>query len=636
EDIESDLVSAQAVLFTSRNGVRAFVRVSDGRDQQIYAVGDSTATLAIENGFTNVKSANGDSKDLATLVKDRLRPQDGPLIHISGKTVAGDLSGILSVAGFQVARRALYQAKPISALSADVVAAIRNGEIKYVLFFSPRTARIFSDLFESADLTEHCRDIEAICLSKAMRAELQRKYWKEQRTATEPTMESLLKIIDSVSGYAETNVNANLEHDSKPVDLAPLQQAMERVLARADSPPSTSVDLSGNEEEVVQEPALNPQTPSVDRQPPSDHDGVPTLESPMTTAPNLDKSSSTKKDVDPIASSARSNMAVFTWSLVTVLVVIVSGYFTLPLWRGMLPQHIQKTLAGGKIADTSSNERLFNELASLRSQNAALEATVANLGKNLDASRAQLSAIAEIEARQNNSEKRLENFRAEIEAAGREKKPNVDPGLYKRLEELEKIVSVSAEFDSQQLASNQKVRAGIDALTLRLKSLETAIAEIGDLSKAIGQADTLVLAAGQLSDALTRSGPFVAELATLTNVSGNNAEIVSLIKPIAELAGQGIPSQAALIFRFTSLVDAMVSATSIVNGDDWIQRTKSRLQGFINVRRVDGKGNGPDAIIARAERAAERGDLELIVSEISKLSGPAAATAKSWLKDARA
>ena len=39
EDIESDLVSAQAVLFTSRNGVRAFVRVSDRRDQQIYAVG---------------------------------------------------------------------------------------------------------------------------------------------------------------------------------------------------------------------------------------------------------------------------------------------------------------------------------------------------------------------------------------------------------------------------------------------------------------------------------------------------------------------------------------------------------------------------------------------------------------------
>ena len=163
-------------------------------------------------------------------------------------------------------------------------------------------------------------------------------------------------------------------------------------------------------------------------------------------------------------------------------------------------------------------------------------------------------------------------------------------------------------------------------MTLRLKSLETAIAEIGDLSKAIGQADTLVLAAGQLSDALTRSGPFVAELATLKKVSGNNAEIVALIKPIAELAGQGIPSQAALISRFPSLVDAMVSATSIVNGDDWIQRTKSRLQGFINVRRVDGKGNGPDAIIARAE-SRRAGDLELIVSEISKLSGPAAATA---------
>ena len=51
-DISADVGRAQAVLFTSRNGVRAFSRVSDWRHVQVFAVGDSTANLAGDNGFS--------------------------------------------------------------------------------------------------------------------------------------------------------------------------------------------------------------------------------------------------------------------------------------------------------------------------------------------------------------------------------------------------------------------------------------------------------------------------------------------------------------------------------------------------------------------------------------------------------
>ena len=210
ENVDADVDRAQALLFTSRNGVRAFSRVSDRRDLPVYAVGDSTAGLARDNGFSNVESAGGDSVDLARLVADGLQPSDGPLLHIAGKTVAGDLSGELSAGGFEVVRRTLYEAKPIRALSPETAAAIRNEEVDYVLFLSPRTARVFSDLLAEAGLTSHCRNFEAICLSEAVAGELPANDWKVRRTASEPTSESLLQAVDAAAGTDAAGVPSGL------------------------------------------------------------------------------------------------------------------------------------------------------------------------------------------------------------------------------------------------------------------------------------------------------------------------------------------------------------------------------------------------------------------------------------------
>ena len=92
----------QAILLTSRNGVRALAEETDQRDTPIYAVGDATADIARELGFINVESAAGDSAALAQLVEDRLDPGAGALLHGSGTAVAGDLAGTLAAKGFTV------------------------------------------------------------------------------------------------------------------------------------------------------------------------------------------------------------------------------------------------------------------------------------------------------------------------------------------------------------------------------------------------------------------------------------------------------------------------------------------------------------------------------------------------------
>jgi uroporphyrinogen-III synthase len=87
-----DLAGVQALLFTSANGVRAFADVSQERGLPVFAVGDASAEAARAARFAKVESASGDVEDLARLVKDRLDPGAGPLLHGAGGSLGAACS----------------------------------------------------------------------------------------------------------------------------------------------------------------------------------------------------------------------------------------------------------------------------------------------------------------------------------------------------------------------------------------------------------------------------------------------------------------------------------------------------------------------------------------------------------------
>src|SRR5262249_46602883 len=91
-DFAAALGACQAVLLTSANGARALAEASEQRSKPVFAVGDTTAATAEGLGFTNVTSAAGDGAALAELVRQRLDPKAGPLVHVSGVDVAGETS----------------------------------------------------------------------------------------------------------------------------------------------------------------------------------------------------------------------------------------------------------------------------------------------------------------------------------------------------------------------------------------------------------------------------------------------------------------------------------------------------------------------------------------------------------------
>ncbi|MBV8507116.1 MAG: uroporphyrinogen-III synthase [Alphaproteobacteria bacterium] len=195
-----DLAEIQAILCTSANGVRALARASGERGVPLLAVGDTTAARARAEGFGSVESAGGDVGDLARLVRTRLRPQNGPLLHVAGNVVAGDLVGLLRAQGFTVERRVLYEARAAAALSPAAVDSLREGAIAFALFLSPRTAAIFARLADVAGVGECCARVTAVSISGAADANLAGLPWHDRRIAERPNQSAILDALDQALG----------------------------------------------------------------------------------------------------------------------------------------------------------------------------------------------------------------------------------------------------------------------------------------------------------------------------------------------------------------------------------------------------------------------------------------------------
>jgi uroporphyrinogen-III synthase len=198
-----DQTGVQALLCTSANGVRALARLSGERRLPLFAVGEASAAAARAAGFACVAGAGGDVHDLARLVGERLSPDGGRLLHVSGHDVAGDLAGLLQMQGFAVERTVLYEARPATTLTAATIAALAAREIDYALFFSPRTAAIFKRLATEAGLTARLSAVTAISISPAADAALAALPFHGRCLAARPDQPSLLAVLDHLAADRE-------------------------------------------------------------------------------------------------------------------------------------------------------------------------------------------------------------------------------------------------------------------------------------------------------------------------------------------------------------------------------------------------------------------------------------------------
>ena len=150
---------------------------------------------ARQAGFAQVTSADGDSAALAVLAEAELDPKAGPLVHVAGSDVAGDLETILGAAGFDYRRIEVYDAVATTTLPSALSEALRGAAVDGVAFFSPRTAATFAALVREASLVDTLKSVTAYCLSDAVAAAVEAEPWQRVSIAPRPRIDVLIDQV---------------------------------------------------------------------------------------------------------------------------------------------------------------------------------------------------------------------------------------------------------------------------------------------------------------------------------------------------------------------------------------------------------------------------------------------------------
>jgi hypothetical protein len=161
----------------------------------------------------------------------------------------------------------------------------------------------------------------------------------------------------------------------------------------------------------------------------------------------------------------------------------------------------------------------------------------------------------------------------------------------------------------------------VERLSARVAILESRQAHAS-------QAAAAALAVSAVVEAAQGTGPFAEELASLRSVSPPSSELESL----ARLAQTGAPSRTALAASFPDYAARAASAARAPGDKAGLgDRIVYALSRIVTLRRVgDVPGNGVDAILARAERQVEDGDLDRSLRTLDRLPAGARDAMALW------
>ncbi|KQY35018.1 hypothetical protein ASD38_00120 [Caulobacter sp. Root487D2Y] len=136
------------------------------------------------------------------------------------------------------------------------------------------------------------------------------------------------------------------------------------------------------------------------------------------------------------------------------------------------------------------------------------------------------------------------------------------------------------------------------------------------------------LAAATLADAARTARPFAEELASLERVLPLSPDL----RALARLARDGAPTRAGLAAEFETLTGrAAVAARDPGRNADFLARLRHALSSIVSIRQVGStQGATPDAVLARAQKLLNEGDIEGALTALEGLPAPAQTVLAPW------
>jgi uroporphyrinogen-III synthase len=195
---EVDLDGAQALIATSRNGLRALAKgphLDQAKALVLFAVGPGTAATARGMGFTSIIKGPSNARELVPLIAEHAEVNSGPLVHLAGDTIASNFVDELHRLGFFVTQPIVYTTQAATRLASPLVASMRNKRIDGVILLSPRTAEVYARLVDHHGLSAAASQITHFCISAATAARLEALPLVPIKVAPAPNLQEMLALI---------------------------------------------------------------------------------------------------------------------------------------------------------------------------------------------------------------------------------------------------------------------------------------------------------------------------------------------------------------------------------------------------------------------------------------------------------
>lgn len=300
------------------------------------------------------------------------------------------------------------------------------------------------------------------------------------------------------------------------------------------------------------------------------------------------------------------------------------------------------------------------ELVAIRAEIAALEERIAAGGENGGGAEAIAAANGRIDTLSSDIET-LRTQVADIQssiAGGGAGEDAALQALDVRLKSLEERIAALGEGGGD--TSNE----ALAALTERLAGMETTLGTARDAATAAQSATSanaeklaaletefqalservdaqasnpkiaLAIAAAGLKAAIDRGVPFMAELETYAAIAPEAPEIAQL----REMAAAGVPTRTQIEQEVADAANLMVAAANPVDENAGLfERLLASLESLVKVRPIgEVEGEGVGATVARLETAVRSGNYDKAIAEFETLPEPVRAAGEPFMAKVRA
>lgn len=198
-----DLAGVQAVMFTSAHAFDYLAYDPVLCRLPCFCVGAHTAKAANEFGFILVEHTEGDGAILANTMIQKLKPDNGTLLHIAGRDTDSRGRDRLQEKGFHVKIWATYYAETSSAFTPATIQQFREGSITAVLLFSTRTTETCVKLIRAHGLEDCCQNVTALTISDTVAQAAGAVPWHGLIVARQPTQDALLQSLQKFLPVSE-------------------------------------------------------------------------------------------------------------------------------------------------------------------------------------------------------------------------------------------------------------------------------------------------------------------------------------------------------------------------------------------------------------------------------------------------